>query len=226
MPMPPVAKAFLLLTILGAVPAHAALFARHAVTIADIHGSSRPMTVTAPDDRTRAIARFSEGRSADDDGRLSVFLGGDDHDFPGGPRAELVWAPDSRALAVTADDGGATGVFDLSILVRRKKGRHWRQIDLGARVARVFAPEMRCDERETPNVGAVGWTSGQRLIVAAQVPPHSSCSNIGHIAAYVVDVKSGDVLMEIDERTLHRRYRRMLGTAFGGRAKHRHRRRR
>ncbi len=220
------AKAFLLLTILGAAPAEAGLFARHAVKIADIHGSSRPMTVTAPDDRTRAIARFSEGRKDDDDGGLSVFLGGDDHDFAGGPNAELLWAPDSRALAVTADDGGATGTFDLSILVHRKKGRHWRQIDLSDRVARLFAPEMRCDEHETPNVGAVGWTSGQRLIVAAQVPPHSSCRNMGHVAAYIVDVKSGDVLMEVDRRTLHRRYRRMLGTVFATGGKHRHRKHR
>lgn len=224
--MLPRAKAFLLLTILGAVPAHAALFARHAVTIADIHGSSRPMTVTAPDDRTRAIARFSGRTSGDDAGGLTVFLGGDDHDFAGGPKAELLWAPDSRALAVTADDGGATGRFDLAILVRRKKGRHWRQIDLSKRVATLFAEEMRCGERETPNVGAVGWTSGQRLIVAAQVPPHSSCANMGHVAAYVVDAKSGDVLMEVDRSALHRRYRRMLGTAFAGdRRKHGGRRR-
>ncbi len=217
------AKAFLLLAMMGAAPAQAGLFARHAVKLTDIYGSPRPMTVTAPDDRTRAIARFSPARGSDDGG-LTVFLGGDDHDFAGGPNAELLWAPDSRALAVTADDGGATGTFDLSILVRRKKGRHWRQIDLSDRVAKVFAPEMHCDERETPNVGAVGWTSGQRLIVAAQVPPHSSCANMGHVAAYIADVKSGDVLMKVDPRTLHRHYRRMLGTAFAVRVRHRHRR--
>jgi len=221
------AIAFLLLTILGAVPlgaaARAGLFARHPVKLTDIYGSSRPMTVTAPDDRTRAIASFSERKTAAGDGSLTVFLGGDDHRFAGGPKAELLWAPDSRALAVTADDGGAAGGFDLSILVRRKKGRHWRQIDLTKRVARLFAPKMRCDDPETPDVGAVGWTSGQRLIVAAQVPPHASCTIMGHVAAYVVDVKSGDVLMEIDPHRLRQRYRRMLGTAFATGARHRHR---
>ncbi len=222
--MLPRATAFLLLAILGASPAQAALFARHAVKIADIHGSSRPMTVTAPDDRTRAIARFSGGKTADDDGGLSIFLGGDDHDFAGGPKAELLWAPDSRALAVTADDGGAAGRFDLSILVHRKKGRHWRQIDLGDRVAKLFAPEMRCGGEVVPNVGAVGWTSGQRLIVAAQVPPHADCDDKGHIAAYIVDAASGDVLMQLDPRALRRHYRRMLGTVFSARARHGHRR--
>jgi hypothetical protein len=230
MPMLRRANAFLLLTILCAVPmgagARAGLFARHAVKIADIHGSSRPMTVTAPDDRTRAIARFSDGRTADDEGHLSVFLGGDDHDFAGGPKAELLWSPDSRALAVTADEGGATGRFALSILVRKAKGRHWRQIDLGDRVTAVFAPEMRCDRRETPNIGAVGWTSGQRLIVAAQVPAHANCRNAQHVVAYIVDAKSGNVLMKVDPHTLHGRYRRMLGSVFPARAKHRHRNRR
>ena len=225
--MPRRARALILLTILGAVPvgagAQAGLFARHAVGVADVHGSSRPMTVTAPDDRTRAIARFTGGKTADDDGHLTVFLGGDDHHFAGGPNAELLWAPDSRAIAVTADDGGATGSFELSILVRKAKGRHWRQVALSKRVATLFAPEMRCDDEEVPNVGAVGWTSAQRLIVAAQVPPHSRCRAIGHVAAYVVDVKSGEVLMEIDPQTLHRRYRRMLGTVFTTHSGHQHR---
>jgi hypothetical protein len=231
MPMPRRARALLLLTIFGVAPvgggAQAALFARHATTLADIYGSSRPMTVTAPDDRTRAIARFTNWRHRPADDHLTVFLGGDDHHFAGGPKAELLWAPDSRALAVTADDGATPSAFDLSILVRRKKGRHWRQIDLTRRVARLFAPEMRCpDADETPNVGAVGWTSGQRLIVAAEVPPHIGCANGGHVEAYVVDVPTGEVLMRLEPRTLRRRYRAMLGTVFAGEGRHRRHRRR
>jgi hypothetical protein len=231
MPMLRRARAFLLLTIFGVAPvgagAQAALFARHATTLTDIYGSSRPMTVTAPDDRTRAIARFTNWRNRPTDDHLTVFLGGDDHHFAGGPKAELLWAPDSRAIAVTADDGATPSGFALSILVRKAKGRHWRQIGLTERVTRLFAPEMRCaDEDEVPNVGAVGWTSGQRLIVAAQVPPHVGCADGGHVAAYVVDVPSGEVLMRLDPRTLHRRYRAMLGTALAGGGRHRHRRHR
>lgn len=232
------ARALLLLTILGAVPigagAVAAPFARHATTLADIYGTPRPKTVSAPDGRTRAIARFSDWNARESHGHLTVFLGGDDHRFPGGPHAELLWAPDSRAIAVTAHDGtgegGAKGGAALSILVRKAKGHHWRQIGLTKRVAALFAPQMRCADADeggdsldvSPDVGAVGWTSGQRLIVAAHVPLRSRCRNRGQIAAYIVDVPSGDVLMRIDPRTLHRRHRAMLGTMFAAGAQHRH----
>lgn len=212
-----------------AAPTQAGLFAKHAVGVSDIYGSPRPMTVTAPDGRTRAIARFSDWTPDDDsDDHLSVFIGGDDHDFAGGPKAELLWAPDSRALAVTANKGGATGSFETTILVRKPKGRHWREISLTRKVRKLFKPHMQCDDDEKANVGAVGWTSGQRLIVAAQVPTHSSCADRGSTAAYIVDVQTGDVLMDVDARTLQRRYGQMLGTAFvkPGAKHHRHRHRR
>jgi hypothetical protein len=207
-------------------PAAAGLFAKHAISVSGVYGGPRPMTVTAPDGHTRAIARFSDwapGEESKDS--LSVFIGGDDHDFPGGPNAELLWSPDSRALAVTADGGGAIGSFETTLLVRKPKGRHWREISLTRAVTRLFQPRMRCDGEEQPNIGAVGWTSEKRLIVAAQVPPDSSCSNMGMTAAYIVDVQTGDVLMDIDQRALQQRYRRMLGTAFSagaGRKHHRH----
>ena len=213
-----------LLLLFAVTPVQAAQFARHAVGVADIFGGIRPKTLTAPDGRTRAVVRFTDW-GVDGQDRLTVFVGGEDHDFPAGPNAELLWAPDSHAIAVTANDGGAVGSFEVSVLVRGVKGRrwHWRQIDLTDRVAGLFAPRMRCDSDEVPNVGAVGWTSGQRLIVVAQVPPHSSCANRGFIAGYIVDVPSGAVLMDVDARTLHRRYGRMLGTSFAAHRKH-HRR--
>jgi hypothetical protein len=221
MPMQRLASA-LLLVLLGAMPATAAPFARHGVKLKQIYGSPRPMTVTAPDGRTRAVARFSDFSADDSDARLAVFVGGEDHDFPGGAHAELLWAPHSRAIAVTANDGGAVGGYETAILVRPAKGHHWRQIDLTDKVSKLFAPWMRCDGDEEPNVAAIGWTSGRRLIVVAEVPSHSSCANKGAFTGYVVDVPSGDVLMEIDRQTLRRHYGGMLGTALASSPKHRH----
>jgi hypothetical protein len=208
-------------------PASSGIFARQASSVADIHGEPRPMTVTAPNGRTRAIARFSDyTASASDDGHLSVFLGGDDHDFPGGPNGELLWAPDSNAIAVTADNGGIDGQYETYIMTRPDKGRHWREMDVTDKVAKLFKPRMVCEEDEDPNVGAIGWTSGQRLIVAAQVPRRSSCADRGSFAAYVVDADSGEVLMELNRKTMQSRYRSMLGTVLKagpvGVRKHRH----
>lgn len=203
------------LATLAAQPASAGLFGKQATSVADIHGSPRPMTVTAPNGRTRAIARFSDFTASDsDDGHLSVFLGGDDHDFPGGPNGELLWAPDSNGIAVTADNGAIDGQYEVSIMTRPDKGRHWRETDITDKVAKLFKPRMDCEEDEDPNIGAIGWTSGQRLIVAAQVPRRSSCVDRGSFAAYVVDADSGDVLMEMDQRTIRQRYGRMLGSVL------------
>jgi hypothetical protein len=210
----------LLLVMLGTMPASAARFARHGVKLAQIYGSPRPMTITAPDGHTRAVARFSDFSADDSDAHLAVFVGGEDHDFPGGPNAELLWAPHSRAIAVTANRGGAVGGYEAVVLVRPPKGHHWWQIDLADKVSKLFAPRMRCDKEEAPNVAAIGWTSGRRLIVIAQVPLHSSCENRGAFTGYVVDVPSGDVLMEIDRQTLRQRYGRMLGTALSASRKH------
>jgi hypothetical protein len=217
------ARAFLLLTILGAAPIEAAPFARHGIKVTDIYGGIRPKTITGPDGRTRAVARFTDWRRDGKD-RFTVFLGGQDHDFPAGPNAELLWAPDSRAIAVTADDGGAAGTYEASVLIKGVKGRRWRwrRVDFSQRIATLFKPRMHCDDDEIPNVGAVGWTSGKRLIAVAQVPPHSSCANMGFVAGYIVDVPSGDVLMDIDLRTLRERYGRMLGSSLAPK-RHRHR---
>lgn len=215
------------LTVLAAQPAAAGLFGKQATSVADIHGSPRPMTVTAPNGRSRAIARFSDFTASDsDNGHLSVFLGGDDHDFPGGPNGELLWAPDSDAIAVTADNGAIDGQYETHIMTRPEKGRHWHETDITEKVSKLFKPRMECEEDEDPNIGAIGWTSGQRLIVAAQVPRRSSCIDRGSFAAYIVDVDSGDVLMEMDQRTVERRYRRMLGSVLtAGPVRHRRHRR-
>jgi hypothetical protein len=214
------AGAFLLLTMIAAAPAGAARFARHGLGVADIYGGIRPKTLVAPDGRTRAVARFTDW-SADGKDRFTVFLGGEDHDFPAGPNAELLWAPDSHAIAVTADAGSAGG-SEVSVMVRGIKGRrwHWRRIDLADRIADLFAPKMDC-AGVTPDVGAIGWTSGQRLIVVARVPRHAHCAARGMFAGYIVDVPGGEPLMDLDARTLRRHYGRMLGSLF---AAPRHRR--
>lgn len=211
-----------LLVAVAAQPVSAGSFARHSVGVADIAGSPRPKTIEAPNGRSRAIARFSDWGASDADDRLAIFLGGDDHHFPAGPNTELLWAPDSRSLAVTADDGGATGTYELTLLVKKPKGRHWREIDVSRPVAELFAPRMRCDDDEIPNVAAVGWTSGKRVIVVAQVPPHSSCRNMGMIAGYIVDADTGEPLMDVSLETLRKRYGAMLGTELKpSRRKHR-----
>ncbi len=201
------ANAALLLTVLCVAPARAAgVFARKATVLTDIYGSSRPMTVSAPDDSTRAVARFTKGK---EDGTLTVYLGvRGGFEFPGGPGAELLWAPDSRALAVTYADSDER--MRTAFLVHRKT-HGWRRVNLADAVAKVYRVPEGCDKDVAPDVVALGWTSGQRLIVAATMLNKADCPVKGQFTAYFVDVPSGDVLMSLDQRTAQRRYRAMLG---------------
>lgn len=188
------------------MPAAAGVFSKKSTVLTDIVGSSRPMTVSAPDDRTRAVARFTEGKGND---TLTVYLGvRGGFDFPGGPGAELLWAPDSRTLAVTyADDDERMRTAFLA----RRKAHGWRRVNLAEAVAKVYRVPEGCDEDVAPDVVALGWTSGQRLIVAATMPEKADCPVKGRFTAYFVDVPSGEVLMEVDQRIAERRYRAMLG---------------
>jgi hypothetical protein len=206
-------KAVALLLAAGALPAQAGVFSKHATTVADIHGSLRPMTVTAPDGRTRAVARFTEGRTKEDDGKFTVFLGINGFDFAGGAHAELLWSPDSRALAVMANDGDTQGAYLTSILVR-KPTHGWRRVNLTEKVVALYGHVPSCADVDEPNVVPLGWTSGRRLIVGVTLPAKPGCTAGGLQRAYVVDVPKGRVLMAIDPRTAKRRYRRMMGKAI------------
>jgi hypothetical protein len=61
---------------------------------------------------------------------------------------------------------------------------------------RLFAP--RCFDPELPNVGAIGWVgeTSEKLAIAVQVPPHSSCASMGTFKAFVIRLPSGAVVSE------------------------------
>lgn len=209
MTMPRLIRATLLLAIATAAPAQAGLFSKQATSVAEVYGTARPMSVAAPDDGLRAVAHYMNGK-------LTVFAGVRGYDFAGGPDAEILWSPDSRALAVTSndDDGkGGGGRFLATVLVRQKV-RRWKRIDLARPIARLLPPLRDCDDAAPPDVVALGWTSARRLIVAAVRRPDQSCGARRAFTAFVVDVPSGDILMAIDERTAKRRYRALMGKAL------------
>ncbi len=199
----------LLLATLAAAPVRAGLFSKQATSVAEVHGTARPMSVASPDDGLRAVARYMNGK-------LTVFAGIHGFDFAGGADAELLWAPDSNALAVTSNSEEGDGHFLATVLVR-KTPRKWQRIDLTRRIARLLPAPRGCADPAKPDVAAIGWTSERRLIVAATRPP-AKCDRHPGFTAFIVDVPSGDVLMSIDQRDARRRYRRMFGKALSGEA--------
>lgn len=129
-----------------------------------------------------------------------LFLGGardgalaDLHAEAMAPLWEVSWSPDSRVLQVTSSDGGAVGTWNTRFYALSAPS-HVREIDVSTLV-RVAAPKFAdCpDEPADLNVMFVRWSGHGAATVMAQVPPHSSCRNMGERRTFAVSVPDGRV---------------------------------
>ncbi len=124
--------------------------------------------------------------------------------------AELTWAPDSSAFVVTWSDGGIVGTWRVNVYL--VDGSRVRRVDPTAEVVKHFKTQYRCDGSEEPNVAAIRWAKGsQRLLLVAEVPPHSSCPEMGKVMGYMVSVPKGAILERFSHGQLKRQWGRHLG---------------
>ncbi len=127
--------------------------------------------------------------------------------------AEIIWSPDSSAFVITASDGGAVGTWFISVYLLENDSV--RYADVAQEVIRHFKRYYKCDEPEEPNVGAVKWLNdSKQLLLVAEVPPHSTCREMGKFKGYIVDIPSGGILEEIDEKDVRLNWSGYLGTRF------------
>lgn len=163
--------------------------------------------VTAPDGRryivgTRGGLRISEVASQRSEDLPVVALP---------PLWEIIWASDSKYVAVNASDGGAVGTWDTTIFKVSNYGHvtTFPVSDLVRRAARSFA---KCDSPEEVNVALVGWEEhGTVALVVAEVPPHSSCQNMGQLRGFRISVNSEKVVESLSEPVLRTRWAAQLG---------------
>jgi hypothetical protein len=95
-----------------------------------------------------------------------------------------------------------------------------RPVNIGRHVLKDFKRHYKCWEPELPNVGAVAWIEGSaKLLLAAQVPPHSSCREMGKLRGYVVSVPRGAILESMDEKVLRDRWEDLLGWRLSKKAR-------
>jgi hypothetical protein len=182
-----------------------------------------------------AIADYPAGGSAIDvvspdkaivlslrDSTLRIQLTREPRRFVGGPiaidgPAEVMWAPDSRAFALTWTDGGWVGTWH--VVVYRLSGDTVEEVDTAKQAFRDFSGrkvvrDRQCDV-EAPNMGAVAWLKGSsRLLVLAEAPPHSSCCDMGKLQGYAINIVTGGIVSRYDETDLKRVYGTQLGTRF------------
>jgi hypothetical protein len=125
--------------------------------------------------------------------------------------AELAWAPDSLAFFITESDGGDVGTWGVRVFLISKN--KVKQVDVTRRVVSSFRRTYKCASPEEPNVGAVGWLKGSKeLLLVAEVPPHSTCPEMGKVRGYVVKVPGGTIQRELSSAKLKKDWGSYLGS--------------
>jgi hypothetical protein len=128
--------------------------------------------------------------------------------------AELVWAPDSSAAFYTGSDGGSVGNYHVHVFYRR----HGKLVhrDLTSMIKARFGHPVRCYDPEDPNVGGIAWLGKGRLLVAAEILPHSNCDSMGTFKAYVVDTATLKVIKTYDQLSAKRLFYDKMGLELRG----------
>jgi hypothetical protein len=130
---------------------------------------------------------------------------------PVGATAEVQWAPDSSAFAVTDSDGGAVGTWSAVLYLLTDKGLRRRDFSPAVRASFRRRPKG-CDE--TPNVALVGWTGAATVLFVAQAPNHSSCSDMGALRGYEVTLADGGIKRELSATQLRSEFPKLLGSSL------------
>lgn len=118
------------------------------------------------------------------------------------PLWEVSWSEDSRHVAINASDGGAVGTWDATIYTLQRSGmpRRLAVSDIIRRAASSFA---KCYEHEDVNVAFVGWDKDPEVaMLVAEVPPHSSCKNMGQLRGYRLSLASEKIVGIVTESVL------------------------
>jgi len=165
-------------------------FARYATSI----WSARETSITSPDGRKAIVVRPPRVSTSDETHDVRVRVNGREFKTQIGAwvNAEVLWAPDSKAFLVTYSDGGGIGTFHVKVFYPTATGLHISEPVPNGR--RLFAPW--CFGTEYPNVGGIRWMGkdSTRLLIAIEVPPHSSCASMGTFRAFEIRLPDGKVL--------------------------------
>jgi hypothetical protein len=87
-----------------------------------------------------------------------------------------------------------------------------RRIEVTREVEREFKEKYKCVEPQPPNIGGIKWIdSSDKLLLVAEVPPHSNCPQMGLIMGYVVSLPSGKIMERFDLANLNIVWGNQLG---------------
>lgn len=127
--------------------------------------------------------------------------------------SEVAWSPDSQAFFVTYSDGGAVGQYHVLVYRFEEAGlRSFEPVPNGSRLFKTF-----CVTPEDPNVGAIRWgPDSKTLLIAVEVPPHSSCASMGTFRAVEITIPEGKPLKSYNQLEAKRLFGSSLGVELVG----------
>jgi hypothetical protein len=168
-------------------------------------------TITAPDGKKSIVVKTVEGLPT-----ILIRAGSHVYSTRLAPLidAEAAWTPDSKAFFVTYSDAGAVGRYHVLVVYVTDAGIH--VIEPVPDGSSLFKPT--CFDPELPNVGAIGWigNGSDRLAIAVEVPPHSSCASMGTFKAYVIQLPSGRVVSNYGQIEAKRTFSKLIGGELRG----------
>jgi len=180
----------------------------------DRPGELRVSRVASPDGRRVAVLDHLKLTVLHEN---RVMPGLKDVFFP--PLGEVLWSGDSQAFAITSSDGGYVGTWRPRVfLIRRGTVR---ELELHKQVIAEFSLKSFCEKpgdlRDSANIVAVRWIAGSaKLLMAAEVPSHSSCRDMGSVTGFIVEVPSGKILERLTWPELRTQWGRYLGERLAG----------
>ncbi|MFZ6643125.1 hypothetical protein ACO0LL_25625 [Undibacterium sp. TC4M20W] len=125
---------------------------------------------------------------------------------------EVLWSADSRYLAINTSDGGAVGTWEAKLFAVDAQGQP-AAIDLSDITQKISKKTLRCKPQEVANFAALAWVK-QDLLLLAEVPPHSSCANMGQILGFRVALTSKKLMKVFSEKSLRANRQELLGCRF------------
>ena len=124
--------------------------------------------------------------------------------------AEVLWAQDSSAFAVTQTEGGGGIGYRVYVFYVGENGL--KKVEVSGAVEKAFGTPVKCEVPVAPNTGIVDWVSGSdRILVAAEVVPVSICQCSGTFKVYEVSLPDVRILHAYSQVEAKQKFSKLLG---------------
>jgi len=127
-----------------------------------------------------------------------------------GFNAEVLWAQDSSAFAVTQTEGGGGVGYRVYVFYVGETGL--KKVDVSRIVEKAFGTPVKCEVSVPPNTGFVDWVDGSdRILVAAEVIPVSLCQCSGMFKIYELSLPDVRILHTYSQIEAKKKFSNLLG---------------